>query len=309
MTADFQVSVVIPSVGRRTLARAVESVITQSVNVHEVVIVNDSSDQRSLAPHFERFGKCVRLKEVFTGGATGIGSARNRGILEASGEFIAHLDDDDIWLPNHIACAREAFSRRRCLAVYVASAIRAHARGATVVPTVRYRGRQSILCFLYGPMVWASRRRVLPCTTYVFRRDLGLQIQMDRTLRDKPDVWWLLEVCGAGGEIWQSRTVDTVWYEDPGRTAGRWTDDVIKDWARRLESLSAGYGYRYVVHVVGRYLVRRGDFARWRTLVFDEVLLSELSVHVDTRLIRAAEGLYQRAGWLARICTAQASKR
>ncbi|MEI6705033.1 MAG: glycosyltransferase family A protein, partial [Deltaproteobacteria bacterium] len=91
------VSVVVPSKNRQDLlACTLESVINQTYRRIEIIVVDDGSDT-PLAPHLQFFFgnnvQCLR-NEVSLGAA----AARNRGAIAARGEFIAFLDDDDLWL-------------------------------------------------------------------------------------------------------------------------------------------------------------------------------------------------------------------
>lgn len=94
------VSVVIPAFNaERFLAGAIQSALSQSVPPLEIIVVDDGSTDRT-AEVAERFGPPVRCARQENGGPS---AARNRGIREARGEFIAFLDADDRWLPVHLA--------------------------------------------------------------------------------------------------------------------------------------------------------------------------------------------------------------
>ena len=91
-------SVVIPVYNRADLVGAtLESVLAQTHQDWEVVVVDDGSSDNSLAvieSYRDRFGP--RLKLVAQSNS-GNGAARNRGIAESSGRYIALLDSDDLW--------------------------------------------------------------------------------------------------------------------------------------------------------------------------------------------------------------------
>jgi glycosyltransferase involved in cell wall biosynthesis len=255
-----RVSAVIPTIGRYTLRRAISSALEQSYPPHEVIVVNDSAAQAPLLDDLDN------VREVFTGGLTGIGAARNTGIDAATGDFVAHLDDDDIWLPSHLSNAMLAFAQDPSLEIYTSSALTACPNETRVVPRVRYRGRQSLIDFFYGRGVWAKRQRVIPCTTWVFPRRLGEEVRMDSKLTDRMDVWWLLCQAELGRKIVQYPHIATVWYQDAQRTASRQHRDVSVDWAKRLEQLKAGAGGRFLVSVVGRRTVRQRRLDEWEQL-------------------------------------------
>jgi len=265
------VSALIPSIGRKNLARAIDSVLDQHHAVHEVVVINDSAEQTSCLPATTvdgaRADGDVRVVEVFTGGRTGAANARNTGLKAATGSHIAYLDDDDIWLPHHIGLAVRTLQQRPGLDVYTCSALLAQPDSARVVPKVRYNGRGPLLDFFFGSWSWAGRYRSIPCTGWVFPRELGVRFPLDTGLDVREDVWWLLEVNQAGHSIWQSPTPGTIWFEDPDRTAARMPLQVELAWARRLDGLRPGSGANYLVHTAGRTMARAGDRQAWSELM------------------------------------------
>jgi glycosyltransferase involved in cell wall biosynthesis len=91
------VSVIIPTRNRaRLLHRTLESVLKQSSENLEVIVVDDGSTEAVAASADPR----VRL--LRNPKPTGVSAARNRGIAAAHGEWIAFCDDDDLWAPNKL---------------------------------------------------------------------------------------------------------------------------------------------------------------------------------------------------------------
>lgn len=89
-----KVSVVIPFYfGARWLGEAIESVLRQTYADFEVILVNDGSPE-NIAGILDKFNGKIRYFFKENGGP---GSARNLGMREAIGEFIAFLDSDDLW--------------------------------------------------------------------------------------------------------------------------------------------------------------------------------------------------------------------
>ncbi len=94
-----QISVIIPTYNRAAqVAAAVRSVLEQTWTGSEVIVVDDGSTdatEAALAPFLGR----IRYIRTENGGAS---AARNRGILEATGEWVAFLDSDDTWHPDKL---------------------------------------------------------------------------------------------------------------------------------------------------------------------------------------------------------------
>jgi GT2 family glycosyltransferase len=90
------VSVVIPAYNAGgVLARALQSVLQQSLPVSEIIVVNDGSTDDTAAMMEQYRSKIIGITTVNRGAA----AARNAGIEAASSEWIAFLDADDEWHP------------------------------------------------------------------------------------------------------------------------------------------------------------------------------------------------------------------
>ncbi|MBO7199691.1 MAG: glycosyltransferase family 2 protein [Alistipes sp.] len=104
-TESERISVVIPLYNKEAeVERALRSVINQSLAPREIIVVDDGSTdgsraivERIIAEH-PMAG--IRL---ITQENSGVSAARNRGIAEAKGDYIALLDADDEWLTGYIA--------------------------------------------------------------------------------------------------------------------------------------------------------------------------------------------------------------
>jgi glycosyltransferase involved in cell wall biosynthesis len=101
------VSVVIPAFdAARYVREAIRSVLAQTHAPLEVIVVDDGSSDTT-ASVATRFASPVRVVRRAHGG---IGAARNTGIAEARGEFIALLDADDLWEHDKLARQLEVFA-------------------------------------------------------------------------------------------------------------------------------------------------------------------------------------------------------
>jgi len=99
------VSVIIPTYNRANfITEAVDSILIQDYSDVEIVVIDDGSDDDTkvmLRPYENKI-------RYFYQENKGLGEARNKGIKEAHGKYIALLDSDDLWLPGklqlQIAC-------------------------------------------------------------------------------------------------------------------------------------------------------------------------------------------------------------
>jgi glycosyltransferase involved in cell wall biosynthesis len=104
-----KVSVIIPSYKTADLiAACLDSVFAQTYSDFEAIVVNDGSPdtpelEKVLQPYIDRI---VYIKQENKRAA----GARNNAIRNARGEFVAFLDSDDTWMPDHLSSQMQLFA-------------------------------------------------------------------------------------------------------------------------------------------------------------------------------------------------------
>jgi glycosyltransferase involved in cell wall biosynthesis len=116
------ISVVIPVRGKiELLLRALNSCIVQTKLPREIILVDDSTDSfekeeiSRIANEFRYHLNCAQINIIFVflqSNGTGAASARNIGIKQSSGEYVAFLDADDYFLPDKIKQQFEAMKSK-----------------------------------------------------------------------------------------------------------------------------------------------------------------------------------------------------
>ncbi|MBR3605853.1 MAG: glycosyltransferase family 2 protein [Candidatus Gastranaerophilales bacterium] len=97
-----KISVIIPVYNvEKYLAECLDSVINQTLKEIEILCVNDGSTDAS-AEIIEQYAKKDERIKVFNQENKGAGSARNVGIKQAQGDFLAFLDSDDVYPSNDV---------------------------------------------------------------------------------------------------------------------------------------------------------------------------------------------------------------
>ncbi|MCK9409939.1 MAG: glycosyltransferase family 2 protein [Bacteroidetes bacterium] len=95
------ISVVIPAYNRaKTITYCLDSIVRQTYQTLEVIVVDDCSKDDTVA--IVRAYPDARVRCVVLDKNSGAQAARNRGILEARGEWIAFQDSDDEWMPEKL---------------------------------------------------------------------------------------------------------------------------------------------------------------------------------------------------------------
>jgi glycosyltransferase involved in cell wall biosynthesis len=103
MTDPPLVSVIVPAWNAQaTLAETLQSVVSQTYPNMEIIIVDDGSNDGTAANATDFCASEPRARFIAKDNG-GVASARNRGIEEALGEWVAPIDADDLWHPTKIA--------------------------------------------------------------------------------------------------------------------------------------------------------------------------------------------------------------
>lgn len=94
------VSIIVPAYNaEKTIKKTVESIINQTYTKFELIIIDDGSRDSTSALVESYYDKRIKLIKKENGG---VSSARNLGIKNAVGEYIAFCDADDIWKSNKL---------------------------------------------------------------------------------------------------------------------------------------------------------------------------------------------------------------
>jgi GT2 family glycosyltransferase len=109
------VSIVLVASGRPdSLKKAIASVLNQTYRHFELIVVNESGTD--LSPVLE----CEddRIVHVWREQRKGIATARNAGLQRATGEYIAYLDEDTVYYPDHLESLVAALATTSCSVTY-----------------------------------------------------------------------------------------------------------------------------------------------------------------------------------------------
>lgn len=100
------VSVVIPNYNRtKLLWKALKSVVDQTLQPSEVIVIDDCSSAANIAEIssiIELFRDRLQISLLVNTRNSGANYSRNRGIFSATSKYIAFLDSDDLWMPDKL---------------------------------------------------------------------------------------------------------------------------------------------------------------------------------------------------------------
>lgn len=110
----LSISVIIPAYNSsRTILRAVNSVMQQTLTADEVIIVDDGSTDNTCELVETHFPSVILIKQKNAGAA----AARNTGVRSAKGELIAFLDSDDFWHRQKLEYQSFVFAQHSALGI------------------------------------------------------------------------------------------------------------------------------------------------------------------------------------------------
>ena len=101
---SLKFSIIIPLYNKESsVVKTLDSVLLQSYKDYEIVLVNDGSTDSSLSVVENYFSNNKDIdSQIITTENKGVSEARNIGVEHAKNDFVAFLDADDIWEPNHL---------------------------------------------------------------------------------------------------------------------------------------------------------------------------------------------------------------
>lgn len=109
-------SIIIPAYNLENyIAAALQSVLVQTFQDFEIIIVDDGSSDETVSIIQSFHDPRIRLVSQVNGG---VSRARNAGMKKAVGAYIAFMDGDDYWYPEHLELAADFFNRHPEILAY-----------------------------------------------------------------------------------------------------------------------------------------------------------------------------------------------
>ena len=196
-----EVSIIIPAYNTAALIpECLKSVFAQTYADFEVIVVNDGSPdtpdlEKALAPYLSRIVYITQQNKRAAG-------ARNTAIRNAKGNFLAFLDSDDVWLPEHLVLQMNLFRQEPGLDLVYADAMVGDGQHSwRFMEKCPSRGEATFRAFVMEGCQ-------IPVSTVVARKSAIIRARMfDEDLKcyDDYDMW--LRTAFYGGKIGYGRQV------------------------------------------------------------------------------------------------------
>lgn len=236
MHAAPEITVVIPTRARaELLARAIRSVLAQTFENFEIVVVLDGEDAATLRA-VERFLDS-RIRCVTLGGNSGGGRARNAGVAAADGEWIAFLDDDDEFLPGKLELQLAAAKRVPAKSSLIVCPAIVRSESREVIWPERFPAEgESLSDYLFCRSKLRQGQAFLQTSTYFVSRELAMRIPFRAGLARHQDWDWILRLESEGVRVLAMAKPLTVYYQGGAGPAvsrgGGWKTSL--DWGREM---------------------------------------------------------------------------
>jgi glycosyltransferase involved in cell wall biosynthesis len=177
------ISVIVPTYNRSLLVvRAIRSILAQAYRPAEIIVIDDcsSDDTQGVIAAYAGDVPLVSVRLAKNGGGA---VARNAGIVRAKGDYIAFLDSDDEWQPDHLRVLMRAAVRQLGDFVIAGSALRI-GKKPRVLPGRDYPERRSVAVKLQFVL---SAALAFQTSTLLMPRETALRFMFDPHLRRHQD--------------------------------------------------------------------------------------------------------------------------
>ncbi|MEM6687094.1 MAG: glycosyltransferase family 2 protein [Bacteroidota bacterium] len=171
-------SVIIPLYNKAAyIQQTVESVLRQTVADFELLIVNDASTDESVAVVSQISDDRIQLIENSTN--VGLSATRNHGISKASGDIIALLDADDVWLPTFLETIQQLHHDFPEAALYGTDYMEVYASHENLTPKKNISEALKGTSFLLDDFFEASLFQPIFCqSSLAFKKEICVETEV-----------------------------------------------------------------------------------------------------------------------------------
>ena len=193
------VSVVIPTLNRPQLVvRAVRSVLAQTLEAIEVIIVIDGPNEVTVQALRQIDDSRVRVKQLPL--RVGTGAARNAGVKESRSPWVAFLDDDDEWFPQKLEAQLQTAQQSTYRYPIVSCRLIVRSEiGDVVWPTRCPRAGESVSEYLFCRTSVFSGEGLIGANTIFAMKKVLQTVPFRDELQRHEDMDWLLRAVTLDG--------------------------------------------------------------------------------------------------------------
>lgn len=241
MSATLFYSVVIPSYNRAHLiAETIKSVQEQTFQDFEIIVVDDGSCDNTEQVIAAMQDARIRYIKQLNGGAT---SARNTGIKAAKGRYIAFLDSDDFFVPEHLALAAPVLQRSDNICTYTQVIVDRGDGLKFLKPSRGYRKDEHISEYLL------CKKGFVQTSTLIVPCKLANLVRYDESIGYGDDMDIAIRLVAAGGDLIMLPKPGAIWQDTWSESRLSSAIDPVKrlSWLKAIEPLLTKKAYYAVL--------------------------------------------------------------
>jgi glycosyltransferase involved in cell wall biosynthesis len=249
------ISVVIPTNLQVEVYSAVSSVLAQTYQAIEIIVIDDSKDQSCDLPFFSN----VRLLK--TGGGMGPGYARNLGVAAAKGKWIAFLDDDDAWSTDKLEIqVTEALSGGLDAVLTGARIIQ---KSMSIRPKEFLERNVSPLSAIYGKPNLFRNKYYFPMSSLIVKKEIAVKFPFSETVYERENLLFLENIYLSGSQMVQIKKPLTVINYSSSKSLSRMNLREEKAWLNYLLEYKSSLVNNFLLESVRNFIrIRKFKDAR-----------------------------------------------
>jgi len=178
---DEKVSIIMPAYNAAaTIGTSIGSVFAQTYTNWELLIIDDVSTDETLAIATGFASQDFRIRVLRHEKNQGAAAARNSGMRQATGTWLAFLDSDDMWAPEKLEKQLALSLKTSAVVTYTATAY------------INVSGRLSAYVLPAEPILdYATllRRNIMSCSSVMVRRDIMKEFPLKKNIHEDYVVW------------------------------------------------------------------------------------------------------------------------
>nr|WP_234276583.1 glycosyltransferase [Klebsiella aerogenes] len=286
MIDNITISVVIPTIGRDSLHKTLSSVLHQTHPVSEIIVCYDGDDYSLFNEEFTaKYSQYPCVYNINCGPFNGGNNARQTGIENANSKYIALVDDDDDWMPDHISSffelAEDYLTDDYLLyssgAVFLVDGLKVGER-----PKRMKRSDETFSEYIFVKKSFNWELGFIQSSIMIFSRALALKVPFDRELRFHQDIDWLLRVQKSGlNYSYIQNPVKTVFYNSNDESVSKKiTSKQSFRWAQKtfLSLDKRAYG-DFLLTQTFRFAKKNDGFTTALSVIFKGIYVGRPSVY------------------------------
>ncbi|MBC1239481.1 MULTISPECIES: glycosyltransferase family 2 protein [Nostoc] len=273
------VSVVIPTRNRpQIVVRGAKSALSQTLQSIEVIVIVDGPDRQTVDA-LSQIGD-PRLRVIELPQNIGPSGARNTGVREAKGTWIAFLDDDDQWLPQKLERQLElATSSTYEFPVVASRFISRTPKGDFICPRRLPQASEPLSEYLFVRNSFFKGEGCIQTSTLFVKKELMEKMPLEEKFPRHEDWEWLLRVNAMENvQILFVPEAMAIWHSEMGikRLSNVHDWKYSLDWIRSTRHLVTPKAYSgFIATIVSHFASSAGDWKAFLPLLWESIRLGK----------------------------------